>query len=129
MTRNNIIDSKVRQRAKTITYNISEFNKMSYQVTLTQIHKYTIRKWKKTVQNEKNPLRHIAKHNKNFTNKIHKMIHQGKFDTSKTWLIIRLFTEHIELYCIPIWEKIKMPKKQKKYKTQTNANIAIDLKQ
>ena len=68
----------------------SEFNFIPHSITLTQIHKFLTKLWKRSWKIKSNPIRWITKFHNEFSKIIHILINQ-------TGIIMRLITEHIEL--------------------------------
>lgn len=106
---NERIDKLVRSRSQKIQYNECMYNYISYQVTLTEIHKITNNKWKSLWISKMNPNRNISKHNTKFSLRIHHLIYYGKFNCDQVGILMRLLTDHIELNDYLSRKRIKCP--------------------
>lgn len=106
---NDRIDYLVNKRSHSIKYHKQHLNKISYQVILTEIHRYTINKWKSQWIIKLNPMRNIAMYNSRFSLKIHNILRKGKFNGSQCGMMLRLISEHIELNEYLYNKRIKCP--------------------
>ena len=84
-------------------------NQISYQVTLTEIHKALKNQWYNQWIKYRNPLRLLSMYHNHFTTKIYSLINYSNFNNSQCGMIIRFLSEHIELNEYLYNKQIKCP--------------------
>ncbi len=95
---NGIADKLARDAANNVNYKQHEYKNITYQTTLTQIHKNIHEKWSNNWQSNPKPSYEnilIHRNTKNSHRKIHKLTKY--LNHHKLGIITRLITQHIEL--------------------------------
>ena len=94
---NIIIDNLVRNKTKFATLKQNHSYQTSYQVTLTQIYKLLINKWKSIWKQKANPNKHLTIYHKKYSTKLNTLINKSNLNHHQCGIIMRLLSEHIEL--------------------------------